>query len=225
MLKDGKIVPAKDTIPFKDHKQISSIINYLTEVHGYKTLQPYFIQNLDSVLKNKDNNSYDYTKMNKIHALMNLTYIPDYQLQQEESAGRSNSFYSDRSNNIMSIKGYDYLISDFQVTRDLKLDTVCKSYLPGKNNLLICFDYKKKQLSLFAENEKDSALLFDINGLINSLEKEYQPSATVPAEKTTLISSNTSLNAKIIFDNINYQKKNQLIEQIGFDATIFVRKN
>ena len=42
MLDKGKIVKAKDTIAFKDHKQISSIIDYLVSVHGYKNITTLF---------------------------------------------------------------------------------------------------------------------------------------------------------------------------------------
>ena len=117
MLADGKIVKAKDTIPFKDHKQISSIINYLVDVHGYKTLQPYFVQNLDSVFKSgeRDDNSYDYTKVNKIHSMMNITYIADYQTQENENINRYVNYYTDKTKNIISIEGYDYFISNFSI--------------------------------------------------------------------------------------------------------------
>lgn len=224
MLSGGKIVPAKDTIPFKDHKQISSIINYLTEVHGYKTLQPLFIQNLDSTLKNKGTNRYRYTKTAAILSMMNLSYIPDYQTKADGVANKYVNLYSDKSTGIISIENYDYLISHFGVNGFVK-DTICKSYSLGKNDLSVCYNYKKKQLSLSAGNEKDSTLLFDLTPLLNSLEKNYEFSTSVPVEKMTLILSNAFLNVKIIFDNINYQKENQSIDQVGFEAAIFIRKN
>src|ERR1019366_3951409 len=83
MLDKGKIVKAKDTIAFKDHKQISSIIDYLVSVHGYKTLQSYFVQNLDSLFNGKQDN-YDYNKVDRIHSLMNLSRMYDYQTEINE---------------------------------------------------------------------------------------------------------------------------------------------
>ena len=224
MLADGKIVPAKDTIPFRDHKQISSIINYLVDVHGYKTLQPYFIQNLDSALKkeNKNNYSYGYTQVNKIHSMMNLTYIPDYQTQEDETTNRYMNFYSDKSDSIVNIEGYNYFISNFNINDYNQADKSCSTYLLEKNKISICFDFNKKLLSIFNQNEKDSAIIFDIGHLLNSLNRVANNYNSIPSEKMTMISGNRRLKAKIIFDNIHFVKQKDTINQIGWNSNIFI---
>lgn len=224
MLVDGKIVPAKDTIPFKDHKQISSIINYLVDVHGYKTLQPYFVQNLDSTLKKgkgKDY-SYGYAQVNKIHSMMNLTYIPDYQTEEEEITNGYINFYSDKSDTIVNIEGYNYFIPNFNI-HDYSLgDTTCNSYFLEKNKILICFDFNKKLLSICNENEKDSAIIFDIGRLLNSLSRASNSYNSIPSEKMTMLSGNTRLKAKIVFDNIHFIKQKDIINQIGWNGNLFI---
>ncbi|HEY8657466.1 MAG TPA: DUF4153 domain-containing protein [Hanamia sp.] len=222
MLSQGKIVKAKDTIPFKDHKQISSIINYLVDVHGYKSLQPFFAQNLDSALKKENDNDYTYTKVNKIHSLMKLSYLADYQTQEEASDNMYVNYFIGKTDNMISIEGYDYFIQDFNVNEFTKDDSTCHSYLLGKNNVSICFDFKKKQLSLFSEN--DSLLIFDISSLIKSLENRYNNYNSVPLEEMTLISGNSGLKAKIIFDNIHFNKQKNTTDKIGFSANIFIWK-
>lgn len=224
MVEDGKFIKAKDTIPFKDHKQISSIVNYLVSVHGYKTLQPYFSQNLDSVFKNYTTNYYDYdnSKVSRILSLLNINYIGDYQTEEDKDIATNVSYYSDEKDDITIIKGYDYLISDFSVNGYQKEDTSCKSYRMDKNNISICFNYTTKQLSIY--NKIDSALTFDVYSFISSL-KKYERGHSIPLAEMTLTSGNSLLQAKIIFDNIHFQNQKDSIEQLGFTSTIFIKGN
>jgi len=219
ILANGKVIPAKDSIPFNDHKKISSAINYLIDVHGYKTLQPYFSQNLDSALEKEDN--YQYT--NKIHAMINLTFIPDYQTQEDESKEFYVNFYSN-SHNILNIEGYNYFIDDFNINEYAKGNTICSSYVLGDNNISFCFDFQKKQLLVYNESKRDSILKFDIGVLTNSLEKGYLNYSSIPADSMTLSAENSVLKVKIIFNNIHYYKRRNENERIGMSGGIFVRE-
>jgi hypothetical protein len=46
ILVDGKIRVAHNEVPLKETKQISSILSYLHEMHGYDAIQPWFSQSL-----------------------------------------------------------------------------------------------------------------------------------------------------------------------------------
>lgn len=230
MLTHGKIVAAKDTLPFKDHKQISSIINYLVGVHGYKALQPYFVQNLDSVSRNTTyyNNIADGTPssnnmmVDKIHVMMNITYVADYQLSEERKISSYMNFYTATSDTAINIGGYDYFIADFNLEAYEQKDTVCSSYLLGKNEVFVCTGYGKKLLSIFKGNEKDSVLSFDISSFAASLQKENDNNSSVPAQKMTLTSGNAALRAKLIIKNIRFRKQNDAIDELGLTANIFI---
>ena len=80
MLITDKIVEAKDTILLKIISKSAPLLTYLVDVHGYKTLQPYFVQNLDSLFNNMQDN-YDYTKVKEIHRLMKISYMAEYQTE------------------------------------------------------------------------------------------------------------------------------------------------
>lgn len=225
MLHDGKIVKVKDSIPFNENKQISSIINYLVEVHGYKTLQPFFAQNLDSLFKS-DKTEYDmyaYTKANKIHSLINLPNIPEYKTKEGVNSSRYVNIYTDKTYNVTSIEGYDYLITNYNVYSYTNLDTSCKPYLLEKDNVLVCYDFNKNQLSIIKENEKNSELLIDVSAFIKSLESENGNSNSLQPWEMTLTSGNSLISAKIVFDNINFQIEKETIDQLGFTADIFIR--
>ncbi|MDE3184378.1 MAG: DUF4153 domain-containing protein [Bacteroidota bacterium] len=225
MLSQGKIVTVKSQIPFKDHKQISSIINYLVEVHGYKTLQPFFVQNLDSALKKEKNDNYSYSKVNKIHSMMNLSYIPDYQMNEDLSDNKYINFYTENSNQFINIGGYDNVITDFNLYENNN-GSACNQYLLGENKISVCFDSKKQQLKVFDESEKDSALVFDINAFISNLQKSYVSEYySIPSEKMTLISGNSKLKAKIVLKNMHFYKQESNISQFGMEGILFVSDN
>ena len=223
MIEDGKFIKAKDAIPFKDRKEISSIVDYLVSVHGYKSLQPYFSQNLDSVFKNYTTDyDYDNSKVSKILSLLNINYIYDYQREEDKDIAINVSYYSDENDDITNIKGYDYLISDFKVNGYQKEDTSCSSYGIDKNNFSICFNYKTKQISIY--NKIDSALTFDVYSFISSL-KKYESGHSIPLLEMTLTSGNSMIHAKIVFNNINFQNQKDSIEHLGFTSTIFIQGN
>ncbi len=221
MLKSGKIVETKNTIPFKDHKQISSIITYLTNVHGYKTLQPYFVQNLDSLFNNMQDN-YDYTKIKEIHRLMKISYIEEYQTEASKDENTYTEFYTNPVNNVTTIKGYDYFIANYNPQTYNASDTICNPYLLENKWVSVC--YNPKNENIIISNSKDSSISFDMSSLITLLQKKYGNSRSLPENEMTLISGNAHLKAKIIFNHVDFQNQNNNRKHLGFNATIFIKE-
>lgn len=111
ILVNGKVVKATKPINTTDNYQITSIINYLDKTHGFSYLQPWFTQNLDSILPAKQRYSY-HEQGNEIHKLLGIK--AEYDNEYDEN--RSNYFYyHSRSNNrVITTLGYDYFV-DFSV--------------------------------------------------------------------------------------------------------------
>ncbi len=221
MLHNKKITEAKDSIAFKDHKQISSIINYLVDVHGYKTLQPYFVQNLDSLFNNMQDN-YDYTKVKEIHRLMKISYVAEYQTGPNENENTYTEFYPNSTNSVLAIKGYDYFIPNYNPNIYEASDTICNSYLLDNNWISVCYNSRNKNIVITAV--KDSSLSFDVSSLLNLLQKKYGDNRSVPANEMILMSENTYLKAKVIFNSIHFENRENEKLHLGFNATIFVKE-
>jgi hypothetical protein len=183
----------------EDRKELRSVVEYLVEVHGYQTLQPYFIQDLDSLMKKDsilgDRNSS--LQVNKVFELMNLADRENSSVKEEDR--KFFSFRSESTNSV-SLEGYDFLIYDYTSFNDTE-DTICVPYQAGKRTVIICFDGKKSQVRISDRSNPD--LLVDISDLIKSLrEKKYTNYSTINMEDMTLISGNDKLSVKIIFKNI-----------------------
>ena len=134
-----------------------------------KTLQPYFVQNLDSLFSNMQDN-YDYNKVKEIHSMMNISRVYDYQTELYESANNYIGFYIEKTNNARTIQGYDYLVSDYSVDDYEMKDTSCSSFLLGKNWLSVCYDPKRNRLLFLME--KDSSISFDLSFLLTFSSKK-----------------------------------------------------
>jgi hypothetical protein len=102
LLVDGKAQKARDTVSYLDQRQISSIIGYLHNVHGYDRIQPWFNEPLthDSAWTGtKAKDPADVTKMVGI----------DYVAVWEGGGGGNINLNSDRDG-IADVAGYDNLV-------------------------------------------------------------------------------------------------------------------
>ncbi|MFH0988458.1 MAG: DUF4153 domain-containing protein [bacterium] len=89
-------------IPFKDTKQISSILDYLFMIHGYTQIQPWFSE---SLLTDSPNRTSWYKEPSEIAKILGVTYVRTWY----GSDGTRTSFTA-KEGAIIDIKGYDYLL-------------------------------------------------------------------------------------------------------------------
>jgi hypothetical protein len=102
LLVDGKARRARDTISSMDQRQISSIVGYLHDVHGYGRIQPWFGESLthdSSWAGTKAKDPSDVAKM------LGIEYVATW----EGGAGGNINLNSDR-NGIAEVAGYDHLV-------------------------------------------------------------------------------------------------------------------
>ena len=104
ILVTGKIQKVTYDVPFDDTKEISSIVNYLIDVHGHHVLQPMFNQSLDSLFI--DSSEQYGQKPTKIMNLMGLNFINKWQTQEQSYFSYSINNYN--AQEILDIKGFDY---------------------------------------------------------------------------------------------------------------------
>src|SRR5258708_6216269 len=222
LLANEKVIRATSPLSFTDRKQISSITEYLVDMYGYRALQPLFAQNLDSLMKrdgiNKSGDSYDQTK--EILSQMNITYLSKFETEDPENGFFE--FYTDQSDNVLNIEGYDYLISGFQVyTQDMAGES-CSTYQAGSKTLNICFDPSKSSIAIL--NNKDS-LLVDMKPMVRTLQSEgVDFDKMIKQEEGTLIAAGREFSFKIMVKNIHVSKKANPLRIISFNADILVKK-
>ena len=204
------------------HNEVKSILDYLDDHHGFSLIRKWYKQNIDSIISIKDNkkeNSYlNYeaeTYMRSLGLKYEHIYTDNKKLKLEYNAGYNN--------NITEVTGYNYVI-DFnkynynQPSNDIstfKIDSIEYSFNISEKNKLI--------LELESKSEK---FAFDLNELINNLQKEYgeKTESSIPISKMQQSFSNDKFLIKLELHSITIEasKKDPFIENIT--GKIFVKK-
>jgi len=79
----GKVQPAKADPPLEDRKAISSITDYLIDMHGYRVFQPWFRNDLDSLMRHDSLLDREYyggvRRTTVLLGLMHIAYASKYE--------------------------------------------------------------------------------------------------------------------------------------------------
>jgi hypothetical protein len=153
-----------------DIKEKPAVIRYLVYTHGLKTLQPFTKKDLSKIEKKIDaTNNYRYTmRMNKVDTALAVFKVKN---DKEYDSGVTIILQNDE-NQILNIKGYDYLIElngypEQKVTRLYGTDLTT-----DKNNT---------KISLTVNNQP--ALLIELKTVFDQAVKAYQKGALKPTNK------------------------------------------
>ncbi len=195
VLVDGKVDTSKlHEVKADEYDRIESIVEYLNEMHGYMSLQPFFAQNLDSVVAVGDTGAYStYERKNKIIEFMKLKRITG------EDGPSSNLSFGIKNNVMIHSDGYDF-IGDFSgyyfaKERDAQVEFYVESdTLRLANSTEITLTYR----------DFDS-LTFDIDVLLDSL-PSFRSMDLLP-EQLTASSENSQWKAKLVFSSLEVSKE------------------
>jgi hypothetical protein len=169
ILENGKLKKNNKKMSMDDNKSICSIVDYIVDIHGYKKLQPYFSQNLDSLIK-KDGDE----KSNKIVGLMGLEYFNRWQRVKEDSL-RYFDYYSNfnESKKAFNITGYQYELTidekfDSNIEKDDKYES---NYSIG--DTLMHFLYNSTTGNLSCTIDGTTMIEIKLKDMINKLYLKY----------------------------------------------------
>jgi hypothetical protein len=213
ILVNGRIQKSPVPVPPDDAGQISSIISYLHDIHGYEQIQPWFKERL-----NEDSTGVflRYKEPALIAGMMGI----EFQNIRYDAAG--NDFWL-RSNQkgIIDVQGYDRMIrghyfstdqdkriftdQEFRYRVNSSLDTISFVVTPG-------------------ERVSDS-LDIDLRPLVNKLLSEYSNFnvTNIPPEKMMLMAENQVLKIKIYFRYIKLHKDESLMNLIEYSSDILYK--
>ncbi len=213
ILVDGRIQKTSSPISQDDSRQISSILSYLHDIHGYERIQPWFRESLkeDSLgvrLRPKEPAI--------VAQLMGIEYIKSWY-----GAAGNNIWFGSDQGVVINIQGYDRMIRRqyISIERNKKVSTdLIFSYRVNANIDTITF--------MVAPEEKllDS-LQIDIHPLINQLLANYGNFNVnnIPPEKMMLDKENQNLKIKIYFHNIKLHKEENKIKPIEYSVDILYK--
>lgn len=199
ILENGKVKQGNTYIAHNKNKDISDIVSYLVENHGYKSLQPIFEVNLDSLLSETSR----YSKPHEIVDLMGVEFTyADLAPELKQSF-----YFSSQSdyNQVIDVKNYD-IVFDMNVYMS---DNEYKNFKFYNDDTL--HFYSKPDGNKFELQWNERQIRVDVDSLLLSLiEKGYGPTEySVYQPDMIYTAENNTLQFKLIFNTINaFRKKN-----------------
>jgi hypothetical protein len=210
ILVDNKIQKAPAEVPKEDVRQISSIISYLYNIHGYDRIQPWFAGRLRT---DSTGRSSKYKEPELLAGMMGIEYL--------------NIWYSPEANDLhlgtdqqklIDITGYSHMIrgryvSDRQGQKDF-----------SDAGILYRFNASLDTLTFIRTGEDQpgtDSLKIDLRPLIDQLVRDYRNINVVNMDPESLSLSGVTINLKVKvylrFLNLHREDKKIKIENYSAD--------
>lgn len=166
ILIDGKIRKADPMLKGDNAERISSIISYLDKNHGFKGIQPWFTQDLDSIFVSMDSTGSNYINKNEI--VLGLMGVENYVSYSREG---EKDFYinSQYDQTTINVKGFDYY-SEFNAynnVNNVRDDNYKTPVVFDKDTLFLQLDVNK--LNFFNNNKMYNTI--DLVDFVKTLRK------------------------------------------------------
>lgn len=207
ILKEGVIHKAVEPLPEHDAMQISSILRYLDQAHGLKSVQLWLQNNLAQITSKKEDN-YDTPK--EIAALLGVKYYRYYHepaISDEELTKRTS--FETNFKKVIDTRQLDWLMRDsIYWTR---MDST--SYPLGDKLLVIKENETNPHIQIYFKNEKQEAISINLKNIILQLNKTVEKGQNrVPPETMVFSFSNESMQVNLYFSLIRWRWKQDSID-------------
>jgi hypothetical protein len=210
ILVNAKVQKAPGIVPSRDAVQISSIVRYLCEIHGYGGIQGWFTESLaldSTVSGGRSKEPADITKMMGV----------EYRLEVRMDGARFLEIAADPYE-ALNVRGYEHML-------------IGQRFNPGKpgqaesgSNLTCSFDSGTNVLTLILKSVDGTAdsLRLLLEPLADTLLSHYDESGggSIPAEQMTLVAVGNRLRVKVCFRSINFRSEKDRLRPFAFDADI-----
>jgi hypothetical protein len=212
----GTVLMSEKDIPFQDRKQISSGINYLIELKGVGAIQPYFDQDLQEVLANKDSMNV-VSDAEAITNLIGIEYVYDWEMENGTGEEYAMFQYQKRRMDPVPLQGYDHVIGDLDIwsnSNDLETSI-------GGHQYTISLDNENYDIKI-SRLDSGQILVFDLKAFIGRLRDTGADKVeTVSVETMTMTQKSGSLEVKLVFNSIGGQRQNGEITSVNANFDLF----
>ena len=218
ILVNGKAVKPKKQIKKADEKEISSIVNYMIDVHGVESIQDLFSQDLSVVTKEKKG---EYTnKTDQVLALLGMESNLAYASM--EPASKENHEYSCTRSDGKLVSGFDYSIP-------VNIYPVNDSYDDNGFIDSISYDikYSEKQFAIIITIDKENVDTILLEKTFMNLKSQYGSNdSSVDQTYMQLNASSAKYDYKLELDGLNVDLDEEDNEKklSSLRGTLFVKK-
>ena len=211
LLSENGIITKADTeLPFQDRKQISSGITYLLNLKGTESIQPFFEQNLEEVIENKDSMNV-VSDAEAITALIGIDYVSNWETEEGISAEFANFQVQKNRTHPVPLEGYDLYVGGI----DFWFNSQSLETTLGEQVYTISMNQESLEIRL-VEKETDRILAFDLKSFIDGLPDTGAGKVeTLPVDQMTIEQQLGSLKVKLVFNSLAGQRQNGEITSLN----------
>jgi len=212
ILVENRIQKVPENVPQDDVRQISSIVNYLYNIHGYDGIQPWFEESLK--------NAHGETQKRKDPALLTKMMGIEYVNVQYSTPGDEIIFRSNQEG-LLDVQGYDRMIRRqyFDVDEDYEI-------IPNQDiHYQVNSTLDKITFSITASGAGADSLQIDFHPWFTQLITNYGNLSVnnIPTEKMMVEAENQNLRVKIYFRYIRLSMEENLLKPMGYQADILYK--
>lgn len=218
ILVNGKAIKPTAKIKKAEEKEISSIVNYMIDVHGVESIQDLFSQDLSVVTKERKG---EYTnKTDQVLALLGMESNLAYAVM--EPASKENHEYSCTRSNGKLVSGFDYSIP-------VNIYPVNDSYDDSGFIDSISYDIKyiEKQFAIIITIDKENVDTILLEKIFMNLKSQYGSSdSSVDQTSMQLNASSAKYDYKLELDglNVDLDEEDNEMKLSSLRGTLFVKK-
>lgn len=210
ILVDGRVQSKHDSVQFDATKQISSIIAYLSEIHGFDSIQPWFGESLKSDPAGKGSTYKDPSLVAK---MMGIEFVRTWQA----SAGGMILLMADRDGSL-GIGGFDHLLRLQHVFSGVqKKDPPAEgiAYLIGE-------DLSKITVTVSRDAKIVDSLIVDLQPLVNKLLADYGKvnSGSIPTEKMVVVAAGKMVKVKVFISSMRVQRHGDESKVVSYEGDL-----
>jgi hypothetical protein len=210
ILIDGKIRKADKSITTEDAVQISSIISYLHEMHGYAGIQPWFAEKLDG---DSTGTMAGRKYPTDVVALMGIEFMHGKRQDTGDII-----ILSGQKGKLIDISGYDRMLAGQFISAGGTEQDV-----PGAELFYAVSDNLDSiKISVFQPNMPPLGLRVCLRPLYERLNAQYGNTnpETIPLEEMTICAADKKLKVKIYLRHISLEDKDQLLKPLNYTIDI-----
>jgi hypothetical protein len=212
ILVENRIQKAPENVSQNDVRQISSIINYLHNIHGYDRIQPWFQESI----KDASGETLNRKDPALVTKMMGIEYVNiQYSTPGDEIFFRSNQ------EGLIDVQGYDRLIRRQYFDIDQDYEIVPNQEIHYRVNSTL----DKITFTIMANGATSDSLHIDFQSWFTQLFADYGNLSVnnIPPEKMMVKAENQNLRIKIYFRYIRLNWDESLVKPLGYQADILYK--
>jgi hypothetical protein len=205
ILVEGKVQKAPGTVTFDDSRQISAILGYLREVHGYERVQPWFGENL---WRDSSGVRLGYKTAEDVTKMMGVEFVSQWQ----DTGASVFSFHVDQRQAV-DISGYDHLLRD----QNIAGDSVPRTFPAAGISYRVAPQLETMTVSIIEDTTTIDSLQLQLRPAIDALTEEYgnMDTDSISPDKMTVTGAGRSMRLKLCLQSIRFERRGDSVVPVS----------